>query len=450
MNKLLPFDTLKLSSKVQTLFLLFFLALLGTHYFDYQLYLFIFAGLFLVNWHFVTNKNFLLVFLFILSIYVTWSFLDPRILYEVHLRIEIFSQGLLILLMYLLGFSICTNQHHKLLVSNKSVFYILFIFIISYSFVVFWSYATIKQDSPLSTYGMFVSFPNPYQRAHVNGGRLISTILTYYLTLMSFLLPLILFYFTRLKKQGFYLLELFLLILLSIFVLYITAMMGRRTVFVLFTLILLLSLLIWVITHSKGGKYFLLIGLLITVIIYSVFYFLTHQEDNSEIKAMIVTENMIIPIVEHPKTIQEKIDDIPLYQKLMAKGISDHRFIWWSTALNVMMDYPFGGGNGIYLEKGMRLAHNTWIDIGKDLGIIPFTFFIIISSLHIYYLIQIILSRDVEALLKYQLIIISIGVFAIMMIEPVFTSDKTFFAYIFFYFGILGRVHLEVANKKNE
>ena len=447
MNKLLSLSQNHLSNKTHSLLLLVFLSLLGSHFLENYLYIFIILGLFLVNWTNLFHKNILLIMLFFASVYISWIFLDPRLLHQWYLAKEVFLPGILILLMYLLGFSIRTEQKDGIQFSSRNIFYLLFIFVITYSFFVLWSYFTITQDNPLSGIGMYVCFPNPYQQAHINGGRLISTILTYYLTLMTFMLPLIVFYFNKLKKQGFYTVELLLLVGLSLFVLYITAIMGRRVVFVLFTLVCLFLFLTYIIHYKKIKKVLFSLALLVTLF-YGINSYMQEQNNTSQLKAIVVTDDFMVPIVQSTKKQTFNLDTISVFNKLTHRGLKDQRFSWWEKSFHVMLEHPFGGGNGIYLAPGIKLTHNVWLDMGKDLGIIPFTLLLIITLLHLYYLIRIFFSKQIEYLLKYQLVILAIGLFAIMMIEPVFNSDKTFFAYIFFYFGILGKLHVEITKRK--
>ena len=186
-----------------------------------------------------------------------------------------------------------------------------------------------------------------------------------------------------------------------------------------------------------------------STLFYGVYSLLnTSQKESIQTQGIIITSDFIIPIMHHQVSHSSiGLEDVPIIQRLSDKGLNDHRFSWWSDALNVMLEYPFGGGNGIYIAPHIRLAHNTWIDMGKDLGVIPFILFLFITLLHIYYLFYIFFSKRVELLLKYQLILISIGIFPIMMIEPIFNSDKTFFAYIFFYFGILSKFYIDLKKK---
>ena len=430
-----------------TLFVLFFLILLGSHLLDYHLYIFIIAAIFLIHWQYVSNyKITWLILFFILAIYISWFFLDDRILYNIAIFQQVILPGLLIFLMYLLGLSIQIKKENHTLLANKNIFYLLFIFMISYSLFIVWSYFMIPQDIPLTSKGMFVCFPNPYEQAHVNDGRLISTILAYYLTPVTFMLPFILFYFKKFKSQGFYIFELFLLLCLSLFLLYISAMMGRRTVIFLFIIIFLFLFLSSIFKYLNIKKTLLFIATL-SIIVYSFSIYLKNKEEIPQFETVISLDNLIIPIVNAPKPflIYEKL---PLLHRVITKGLDDHRFSWWGEAISVMFNHPFGGGNGIYIAPHMKLAHNTWIDIGKDLGILPFVLFIILTLIHSYYLIRIFFAKNIESLLKNQLVVVGLSIFAIMMIEPIFNSDKTFFAYIFFYLGIVTNIYMQSQNKE--
>ena len=122
MNKLLSLHKSLLSENKYTPLLLLFLCLLGSHFLDYHLYFFIAFGLFLIDWRYVSNKNFLLVLAFILSIYVSWFFLDSRIIYQLNLLKQVLLPGILILIMHMIGFSVKIKREGLLLVSDKRIF----------------------------------------------------------------------------------------------------------------------------------------------------------------------------------------------------------------------------------------------------------------------------------------------------------------------------------------
>ena len=108
-----------------------------------------------------------------------------------------------------------------------------------------------------------------------------------------------------------------------------------------------------------------------------------------------------------------------------------------------MLQYPFGGGEKEFGKLGTHLiaAHNTWIDIGKDFGVLPFALFLYISLLHLYYFIKILFDKSLSKLIKYQVFILMCSVCAVLMLEPVFSTIKTFFIYLFFIFGFIARLY---------
>jgi len=239
----------------------------------------------------------------------------------------------MVLVMYLLGSSIHPYSSIKSsLLSEKRVFYLLFVFFIAYTLSIAYSYFFIPQDAHLYPdkvvpNGMHVWFQNEYKRLHVHEGRLISTIIAYYLTFTAILFPFLFFKFKTFRERKFYYVEWLFLVLLSLFALYISNIMGRRTVLFLFVLIFL--------------------------------YF----------ASLIIVKYMI----------------------------------YWIPGLKAMLAYPFGGAHEISVAQGMKLAHNTWIDIGKDYGIIPFVTFVLFCIMHVPYILKVLFSHSVSHFIKHQI-----------------------------------------------
>ena len=195
-----------ISYKTHLFLVTLFLTILGSHLFDDKIYLFTIASIFLIDWKNFFYKETLLVGIFILSVYIIWFFLDHDVLFKTDVAVKIISQLLLLFFAYLLGSSIELNLEHNSSQYIKYIFYLLFSFFIAYSLMIIYSYFTIKQDSPLTWQGLFVNFPNEYKRLHVNGGRLISTIIAYYLTISSFIFSYLIIFFNLSKKREFSLL----------------------------------------------------------------------------------------------------------------------------------------------------------------------------------------------------------------------------------------------------
>jgi len=400
-----------LSYKVWITFLLIYLFLLGSHCLEYSLYLFVGASFFLIKKVQIQSREFAVLSLFILSLYITWIYLDKRLLSDPDTAIRLFSHGALIWVMYLLGNSVVSLISKKNLSWERVFFYVLFIFFIAYTLSILYSYMVIPQDKhffpdKIVPNGMHVWFQNEYSRLHVHEGRLISTVIAYYLTFMAILFPFLILCFQSFRKRGFSYLELAVLTSLSLFAIYIANEMGRRTVLFLLGISFVYMVIVKLIAYRKYPN-----------------------------RKMFVA--MLIMIIAIAGTGIYLISDTAVMQRVMEKGLSDSRYGFWIPALKVMWHYPFGGGHAVLVAPHMKLAHNTWIDIGKDFGLIPFFAFLLFCLMHIPYVVRVILSANISNFVKHQIVIMSIAFFAIMMIEPVFTSDKTFFAYIIFFLGIL-------------
>ena len=413
------------------LYLLLFV--LGIHLLDDKVYLFLPFLLLCIDWKSLRIWSTFLVAVFLVSVYATWVYIDLDLVTRMDVGLKLFSQGLLVLLMYLLG---RTLPKH-VLQSERGVFYLLLVFIIGYMFSLAYSYlqpymhyedggTLLYVSENILTYipkvsdapkalingstGMMVCFPNEYKRLHVNGGYLISTIIAYYLSLMAIILPLLLFNISSLKPKKFGYMELAFLITLSLFALYLASVMGRRTVIALllfsFVSIVLLKI---VMMLKRGNIKYILLMIFLAFAFSLAFYWM--------------------------------FSDTPAVERLTQVGIHDKRFGWWYGGIQAMLHYPFGGGHGVFLAHNMKMAHNTWIDIGKDFGVIPFLAFLLLSLYFLYQSLLFLLSRHTSPFLKQMIFLMTVSIFAIMMLEPVFTSDKTFIAYIFFFFGVIANLN---------
>jgi hypothetical protein len=391
------------------------LLLLGSHLLDYYPWIFIVATLLFIDWKQIKTHEAVLVTILLFSMYITWYSLDKNIIY--HSKYS--GQMLLSLTIFLMGLSLLNNKH-QFAFTEKHIFYLIYIFFVGYLLSLLYSYIFLDPSHPINREGMYVCFQNEYKRIHMNGGNLISTIIAYYLSPMAVLLPFLVFFFKTFKKTGFYTLEILFLASLSIFALFLAVEMQRRTVIFLFLISTGYFGLLWLLKSSKRNidfKKTLFIFLILLVIASISFYFLS---------------------------------DTPLIKRLLHEGLHDKRFSWWSGGLQAMLDYPFGGGFNVILGNKTKLAHNLWIDIGKDFGIIPFIILILLSLAFGYRLLHFLFLTKASIFIKYLTALISLSILTIFMLEPVFNSDKTFFVYVLYFFGLLTALDKRASESKTE
>jgi hypothetical protein len=366
---------------------------------------FVAASLFLIDWWKVWSKETGIVILFLLSVYVTWFLLDHHIV-ENQWRI---GHGILLFSGYAMGLSIDVSRLRDTAYKEKIIFYLLFAFFFAYMASLLYSYITLPSASALNREGMYVFFQNEYKRLHVNDGNLVSTVIAYYLSFSVVLLPFILFHFKTLLVKKFHIIELFLFMLVALFALYLANAMQRRIVVFLLIVVFCYFAILLFFNHLRTKSYRKIFSTLFIIIFsLSAGYYLMH--DSEAMKRLVSTNLLHI-----------------------------RRFGFWLPGLQVIIDHPWGGGHGVFVGHNMHLAHNTWIDIGKDFGLIPFILSIVLFGMYFGKLFQIMGSQRVDRILKDLLAIIFLCFFVILMIEPVFTSDKTFIFYLMFYFGFLNR-----------
>lgn len=396
-----------LPAKIQSLIIFIFLFLLGSHLLDYHLLYFIFTAVILIDWKNIYLKEVWILSFFLLSVYITYFFLNSDIMYNLDKLTRVVSQAIMLFFAYLLGLSIRNVSFGKTFTNHRVVFYLFFGFFIAYMVSLLYSYVVLPEDNPITREGMYVSFQNEYKRLNVNGGNLVSTVIAYYLTFAAITLPFILFFFKEFRAKKFTYFELLFLLGTALFALFLASEMHRRTVIFLLLLTFVFLGVSVIVNKLKARNYYhILVVVIVMIFLMALAYYL--------------------------------FEDTKAVKRLMSLDITQvRRFQFWLPGLEIMMDYPFGGGHSILVGHNMKLAHNTWIDIGKDFGVIPFIASIIFFVVHIPYLLYVFLSKKDKGFISYIFVVMFICIIAIMMIEPVFTSDKTFFFYIIFYFGFL-------------
>ena len=399
-----------LSDQKHLLILTLFFFLLGSQLFVYHWWYFVLPALFLINWKKIYSPEVLVLGVFLLSVYIVDVSLHKEILHNRGLTIDTLGQMLMILIAYLLGLSVKGISKSSLR-DERKIFYLLYGFFIAYILAILYSYYMIPQPSKYPTWGIYVYFENEYQRLHIRDGRLISTIIAYYLTMVSTLIPLLILNFKEFRWRGFTLMELLALGSFALFSIYLAEFMGRR---ITFLMILIVFLYLGGIELRKIGKKFSL-----------------------HTPLLLIT---IIAIVLFPLIYYYFLKDT-LFMARFTKlgGFSDTRYHWWIPGLQCMMDHPFGGGYNMNFIPGKwsKLAHNTWIDIGKEFGILAFVSSIIFYLMHIRYLARILMNKSISIFMKNIILIIVFGLFLQMMIEPVFHSEKVYFFYSIFFLGFL-------------
>lgn len=126
--------------------------------------------------------------------------------------------------------------------------------------------------------------------------------------------------------------------------------------------------------------------------------------------------------------IKEKVEESNLFSRMNDDDTissDEGRFQTQIIAIQSLWQYPFGGNHE--LIGNLRYAHNMWLDVAKQTGIIPFVLLIIFFVTNIIQLIKVIKSKDVTEQFKVLLIGIYISVILNFLVEPILQGIPLYF-----------------------
>lgn len=100
------------------------------------------------------------------------------------------------------------------------------------------------------------------------------------------------------------------------------------------------------------------------------------------------------------------------------------RFVNWSMALQGLFDYPLGGEKSIIATN---FAHNFWLDIGRQVGVIPLFFLIIVTFRYLLSIKKNFKIHQDDIRIQVFLILYSIAFLATFFMEPIMYGYEDFF-----------------------
>lgn len=383
-----------------------YMFLLGSHLLVHYLWIFILPALLLIDWKKKFPIEIYFLFFFLISLYGVYIYGHRGIFHDSKWSMGVIVEIVMIFLVYLLGIS--PKKIDKIIViSDKKTFYLLYGFFIAYVLGIVYSYYFLPQNNPLTSFGFRVFYTKAHDLHLHKDGQLTVTLVAYFLSFLIAILPLILFNLKKLRRKKFTYIELLLILSLGIFSMYIAFGLGRR-----------LSLLI-------------LILFLLYFAIYSIYNITKRYDIYYSLSILVITILMAFFVY------YIFIQDSYLIVSIKYKGYADPRYNYWFIGLKDMWKYPFGGADKLPVFSINPRAHNTWIDIGKSFGIIAFITSILFYIIHIKYFIKIILNKNISLFIKNITLTIAFVLFANMMVEPIFHTEKSLFFYSLFFLGFM-------------
>lgn len=156
-------------------------------------------------------------------------------------------------------------------------------------------------------------------------------------------------------------------------------------------------------SFSKDKKGILLLG--IGVILYTIFYIISHYSDE-------------LAIIDRFQSDEIETGGGRTYRLL---NVASH-----------MWDYPLGG-----MGPEITYAHNLWFDCARVAGIVPFVLLITISLRYAYCLFQVIRKDSVDLIFRYIIWIISLAILIVFLAEPVLEGIPMVFEFFCLVLGLI-------------
>lgn len=286
-------------------------------------------------------------------------------------------------------------------ISNKNfydkIFYFILLFIIGLNVYSFFSviYTSIKFGGIINK---FHSSGDRNILSFWNGNPISATALTGFMSFGLCLLPIILFVKLKLNIR-------LLFIYLFISSLYSTYMVSSRTSIA----ILFLSIILFIIFQINNKRN----------IILNIFF---------------LSVTLIIISALKYFDLFSRLQELFLFKRIFETDLKDDsRILTWEIVTSNIINYPLGGRE-IPLKIGY--AHNLWLDVVYNAGVIPFIMLIIFSLLSLFIVISLLMHSHYYEF-NIFIVILLVPFYIIFMLEPVLQGLNIYFVFYCFFIGVI-------------
>jgi hypothetical protein len=110
------------------------------------------------------------------------------------------------------------------------------------------------------------------------------------------------------------------------------------------------------------------------------------------------------------------------------------RYLVWKTMIEHFGDY-FWGGRKIVIPE--YFAHNFWLDVLWDSGVLSFLAYLGFSVLHLWFLARVLFGK-LEFWVRLLVASLGISIHLSFLVEPITAASAYYFWYCMLYFGVVG------------
>ena len=142
------------------------------------------------------------------------------------------------------------------------------------------------------------------------------------------------------------------------------------------------------------------------------------------------------------------VSHVGVVARFTQEGHDSPRSMFWKNAIKVISENPLGGRKDFF---GHEYAHNIWLDVGYDSGVLAMFFLIIFHIIHFKDMFTLVFGRlPLHQGVISGMIAMFFIIFISLITEPVGKGYTIYYSMTFFYCGLLKRLTADGVNLKKE
>ncbi len=153
--------------------------------------------------------------------------------------------------------------------------------------------------------------------------------------------------------------------------------------------------------------------------------------------ALVLVPLLVLAALNLQAAIESAGRDYGLVWRLTESGLKTERYRGWMTVLEAAPLHP-GGGRKINLE-GLKFAHNLWLDVIVDAGVVPM---LLLAAFHVAHLSPIarVARLGKPSVVVVALLGLGVSYFATFLVEPTISFTPNYFGSSCFVLGLTSRL----------
>ncbi len=200
---------------------------------------------------------------------------------------------------------------------------------------------------------------------------------------------------------------------------------------------------------KNRGPFVILVGLIMVVGAYNIIFGpkrLTPAKLTTKIILLLSVIIISILLIRFMPSID--LSHYGVVSRFTTQGSDSPRTEFWKNCIRIIAQNPLGGRKGFF---GHTYAHNIWLDVGYDSGIIAMFFLIIFHCMHFKDMADLIFKKlPIHPGVISAMLVMFFIIFISLFTEPIGKGYTIYYAITFFYCGLLKRLKTDGTIIKKE